>query len=143
MTLSELIQSDTYINLLDNLDKYIPEKVDRQSKIHETVTTLMEKWIQHSSLSCDDLHHTILNNQQHLISYIIKKQAAYTEPNGGRDNIINLAPKANFPISHIIEFCILSSKKSELSEYITKIRIPAPRQYTREIEKIFSETKPS
>ncbi|HDS1051060.1 MULTISPECIES: hypothetical protein [Pseudomonas] len=143
MTLSELIQSDTYINLLDNLDKYIPDKIDRQSKIHETLTTLMEKWIQHSSFSCDDLHHTILNHQQHLLFYIIKKQAAYTEPNGGRDNIRNLAPKVNFPISHIIEYCILSSEKSELLEYIKKIRIPAPQQYTREIEKIFSETKPS
>ncbi|MCE5980144.1 hypothetical protein [Pseudomonas sp. JR33AA] len=143
MTLSELMQSDIYINLLDNLDKYIPEKIDRQSKIHETIIALMEKWIQHSSLSCDDLHHTILNHQQHLLSYIIKKQETYTEPNDGRDNIINLAPKTNFPISHIIEYCILSSKKNELSEYIKKIRIPAPQQYAKEIEKIFSETKPS
>lgn len=74
MILSKLIQSDTYINLLDNLDKYTPEKVDRQSKIHETVTILMEKWIQHSSFSCDDLHHTILNHQQHLFLISQKKQ---------------------------------------------------------------------
>lgn len=141
MTLSELIQSDTYINLLDNLDKYIPEKVDRQSKIHETIITLMEKWIQYSSLSCDDLHHAILNHQQHLLFYIIKKQAAYTEPNGGRDNIINLAPKVNFPISHIIEYCILSSEKSELLEYIKKFEYQLPNN-TREKLKKYS-LKPS
>ncbi|SKC08008.1 Uncharacterised protein [Pseudomonas putida] len=95
MTLSELIQSNTYINLLDNLDKYIPEKVDRQSKIHETVTTLLEKWIQHSSFSCDDLHHTILNNQQHLISYIIKTSSLYrTQWRQGQHN--KPSPKGKF-----------------------------------------------
>ncbi|MCE5985655.1 hypothetical protein LVV83_01225 [Pseudomonas sp. LM20] len=143
MILPELMQSDIYISLLDDLDKYTPEKIDRKSKVHEAIITLMGKWIQHASLSCEDLQHTILDHRQHLLAYIIKKQAAYTEPNGGKDNIINQAPKVNFPISHIIEYCLLSKRPSELPEYITKIRIPAPRQYAREIEIIFSETKPS
>ncbi|MGX1021511.1 hypothetical protein AB7M33_004187 [Pseudomonas sp. Y3 TE3536] len=143
MTLSELMHSDIYTNLLDELDKYIPEKIDRKSKIHEAVITLMEKWIKHASLSCESLQCTILNHRQHLLAYIIKKQSTYTEPNGGRDNIVNQPPKINFPISHAIEYCLLSNKPSELPEYIKQIRIPAPRQYSREIERIFSETKPA
>lgn len=143
MKLPELMQSDTYTTFLDDLDKHIPEKIDRSSKVHKSIINLMEKWMQHASLSCEDLLHTISNHQKHLIAYIIKKQATYREPNGGRDNIINHAPKVNFPIGHTIEYYMISKRKIELPEYIIKIRIPYPRQYAREIERIFTETKPS
>ena len=74
MKLSELMQSDTHITFLDDLDKHIPEKIDRSSKVHETIINLMKKWMQHASISCEDLLHIISNHQKHLIAYIIKNK---------------------------------------------------------------------
>ncbi|HAT2607207.1 TPA: hypothetical protein I8235_000120 [Kluyvera intermedia] len=73
--------------------------------------------------------------------YILKKQETYTEPDGGKDNIINLAPKVNFPIGHLIEYYLLSRRPNDLLGYVTKIRIPGPKKYVKEIERIFSEIK--
>ncbi|NIF24290.1 hypothetical protein F3J40_22205 [Pantoea sp. Acro-835] len=75
------------------------------------------------------------------MKYIIKKQVTYREANGGKDNIINLAPKINFPIGHLIEYYLLSKRPIDLLEYVTKIRIPGPRKYVKEIGVIFSEIK--
>ena len=73
----------------------------------------------------------------------MKKQETYTEPDGGKDNIINLAPQVNFPVGHLIECYLLSRRPGDLLEYVTKIQIPGPKKYVKEIEKIFSEIKPS
>lgn len=40
MKLSELMQSDNYTTFLDDLDKHIPEKIDRRSKAHKTILTM-------------------------------------------------------------------------------------------------------
>jgi len=143
MKIFELMQSTPYTALLDRLDRHIPERIDRKSKVHDSIITLMERWMQHASISCDELLHTALNHQDHLASYITKKQYTYREPNGGRDNIVHDAPKMNFPIGHIIEYHLISNRTTALLEYMVKIRMPNPRQYTMEIEAIFKETAPS
>ncbi|AWH17169.1 hypothetical protein C1922_07485 [Stenotrophomonas sp. ZAC14D2_NAIMI4_7] len=141
MKIPEFMQSDTYAILLDKLDRHIPEKIDRRSEVHGSIINLMEKWMQHASLSCDELLHTALNHQEHLVAYIVEKQAAYSKPNGGRDNMISHAPKKNFPIGHIIEYHLLLHGRMALLQYMRKIRMPDPEKYTMDIESIFKETK--
>ena len=104
MRLAEFMQSDIYVDFLNDLDKSLSEKIDRKSKVYDVVVNLMEKWLEYASLSFDDLRWVISNCSSDSISYIVKKQVTYTEANGGKDNIINQAPKINFPISHLIEY---------------------------------------
>ncbi|MBL6385276.1 hypothetical protein JNB38_28020 [Escherichia coli] len=73
----------------------------------------------------------------------LNEPVTYTEANGGKDNIINQAPKINFPISHLIEYYLLSKRPNDLLDYVTKIRIPGSKKYVKEIGKIFSEIKSS
>ncbi|MBI6926734.1 hypothetical protein JET66_19015 [Pseudomonas putida] len=142
MTLNQLMQSNAYTSLLDQLDKHIPNKIDRASKVHEAIIGLTEKWMQHASLSCEDLLRVISKYPEHLAAYIIKKQATFAEPDGGRDNIINHPPKINFPLGHAIEYYLLSERANQLPEYIKNIRIPSPRHYTKQIKKIFDDISP-
>lgn len=141
MKLDEFMQSDVYVDFLNDLDKSLSEKIDRKSKVYDVIINLMEKWLEYASLSYDDLLWVILNCSSGSISYIVKKQIAYTEANGGKDNVINQAPKVNFPIGHLIEYYLLLKRPGDLLEYVTKIRIPGPKKYTKEISKIFSEIK--
>ncbi|WP_313438423.1 hypothetical protein [Stenotrophomonas sp.] len=143
MKISELMQSAPYTTLLDKLDRHIPERIDRKSKVHDSIITLMERWMQYASISCEELLQTALNHQDHLASYITMKGYTYREPNGGRDNIVHHAPKMNFPIGHIIEYHLISNRTSALLEYMMKIRMPNPRQYTMEIKAIYKKTVPS
>ncbi|EFB2839708.1 MULTISPECIES: hypothetical protein [Escherichia] len=141
MRLAEFMQSDIYVDFLNDLDKSLSEKIDRKSKVYDVVVNLMEKWLEYASMSFDDLHWVISNCRSDSISYIVKKQVTYTEANGGKDNIINQAPKINFPIGHLIEYYLLSKRPNDLLDYVTKIRIPGSKKYVKEIGKIFSEIK--
>jgi hypothetical protein len=120
MKLTDFMQSDIYMSFLDDLEKSLSEKIDRKSKVHDVVIILMEKWLGYASLSFDDLCWVILNCRSTSINYIVKKQEAYTEPDGGKDNIVNQAPKVNFPIGHLIEYYLLSKRPDDLLEYIKK-----------------------
>lgn len=141
MKLTEFMQSDIYTAFLDDLDKSLSEKIDRKSKVYGVIINLMEKWLEYASISYDELSWVILNHREESIDYIVKKQITYTEPNGGKDNIVNQAPGINFPIGHLIEYYLLSRRPNDLIEYVKKIQIPGPKKYVKEIEKIFSEIK--
>ncbi|VEB62798.1 Uncharacterised protein [Salmonella enterica subsp. enterica] len=63
MKLTDFMQSDIYVSFLDDLEKSLSEKIDRKSKVHDVVISLMEKWLGYASLSFDDLCWVILNWQ--------------------------------------------------------------------------------
>ncbi|WP_317635620.1 hypothetical protein [Xylocopilactobacillus apicola] len=113
-------------------------KIDRESKVHEVVMEGENEALQFSSVSLDDICWLITNYRDETISYIIKKYARYIEPNGGKDNIVNLPPKINFPIGHLIEFFLMLKAPDKLASYIRKIRIPDAHQYVKEITEIFN-----
>lgn len=141
MKLTEFMQSDFYLNYLDDLDKEMPVKIYRVSIVHDVILKIELDSLNYASLTLGDIKWLIENHRFETMRYILKKQETYTEPDGGRDNIINLAPKVNFPIGHLIEYYLLSRRPNELLQYVTKIRIPGPKKYVKEIEKIFSEIK--
>lgn len=129
------------MNYLDDLDKEMPVKIYRVSIVHDVILKIELDSLNYASLTLGDIKWLIENHRFETMRYILKKQETYTEPDGGRDNIINLAPKVNFPIGHLIEYYLLSRRPNELLQYVTKIRIPGPKKYVKEIEKIFSEIK--
>jgi hypothetical protein len=143
MKLTEFMQSDFYLNYLDDLDKEIPVKIDRVSIVHDFIIKIELDSLNHASLTLGDIKWLIENHRLKTIRYIVKKQKNYTEPDGGKDNIINLAPKVNFPVGHLIEYYLLLRRPSDLLEYVKKIRIPGAKKYVREIEGFFSEIKDS
>ncbi|HCM2699621.1 TPA: hypothetical protein N3D89_004560 [Salmonella enterica subsp. enterica serovar Yaba] len=73
------------------------------------------------------------------MNYIAKKTIIYTEPNGGKDNIVNEQPGIYFPISHLIEYYLLLRKPEHLLTYVMKTRIPSAKRYVKEISNIFSK----
>ncbi|EHL9704203.1 hypothetical protein [Salmonella enterica] len=143
MKLTEFMQSDFYLSYLDDLDKEMLVKIDRASTVHDVIIKIELDSLNYASLTLDDLKWVIEKYRFKTICYILKKQEKYTEPDGGKDNIVNQAPKVNFPIGHLIEYYLLSKRPSDLLDYVTKIRIPDSKKYVKEIGKIFSEIKSS
>jgi hypothetical protein len=143
MKLKEFLESAFYLNFLDELDDFLPEKIDRASKVYILISNILDKWLSIASISVSDLEWLISHESESVIKYILKKQKAYTEPNGGEDNIVNEIPNRSFPISHLIEYCLLSKRPDDLLEYVAKIRIPGPKKYAKEIVEMFSEIKSS
>lgn len=139
MRLIEFMQSDLYVNYLDDLDEKMSVKIDRVSTLHGIVEKIELDSLNYASLTLEDLKWLIENYRIKTINYILIKLEKYTEPDGGNDNIVNLAPKINFPIGHLIEFYILLKKPEELIGYIKKIRIPDAKKYGKEITSIFNE----
>lgn len=143
MKLTEFMRSDFYLSYLDDLDKKMPVKIDRVSIVQDIILKIEIDSLNYASLTLCDIKWLIENYRFKTMHYILKKQVKYTEPDGGKDNIVNLAPKINFPIGHLIEYYLLSKRPSDLLEYVKKIRIPGPNKYVKEIEKIFSEIQES
>ncbi|ELY3362346.1 hypothetical protein SMW69_002879 [Salmonella enterica] len=141
MNLIEFMRTDDYIKYLDDLDNYLPEKIDRKSELYDVVVDLLNDWLSYSSVSIDELNWLILNHRRETINYIVKKNFIYTEPDGGEDDIINERPGVYFPISHLIEYYLLLKNSDVLCSYIKKNRIPKAKQYTKEIANLFSEVK--
>ena len=141
MKLTEFMQSDFYVSYLDDLDERMSIKIDRISTLHGIVEKIELDSLNHASLTLEDLKWIIDNYRVRTIHYILIKLKKYTESDGGDDNIVNLSPKINFPIGHLIEFYILLKKPEELFDYIKKIRIPDARKYVKEITNIFNEVQ--
>ncbi|EJX0634496.1 hypothetical protein ODD08_004622 [Salmonella enterica] len=139
MKLIEFIQSDFYASYLNDLDEKMAIKIDRVSPLHRIIEKIELDSLNCASLTLDDLKWLIENYRLKTIHYIIMKLEKYTEPDGGKDNIVNLPPKVNFPIGHLIEFYILLKKQERLLDYIKEIRIPDSKKYTKEITKMFNE----
>lgn len=141
MKLKGFLESTCYLNFLDELDGFLPEKIDRTSKVYILISNVLDTWLDVASVSVSDLEWIIANEKVILIQYILEKQRVYTEPNGGGDNIVNEKPNRSFPISHMIEYHFLLIKPSELPAYLKKIRIPDATRYASEITNIFNSAK--
>ncbi|ECF6265327.1 hypothetical protein FOK29_23820, partial [Salmonella enterica] len=61
MNLIEFMRTDDYIKYLDDLDNYLPEKIDRKSELYDVVVDLLNDWLSYSSVSIDELNWLILN----------------------------------------------------------------------------------
>lgn len=137
MILEEFLQSDLYTDYLDELDKAIPREIDRKAKVHKVIMDLQKEWLDASNVTIEDLFWLICNHKKSTINYIATKQKTYTEPNGGRDNIVNLPPTTIFPIGHLIEFFLALKTPEKLLEYVKIIRMPKANAYHKEITNIF------
>ncbi|WP_199772719.1 hypothetical protein [Pseudomonas fluorescens] len=141
MTLEKLLQSDIYADYLEELDKDLPRQIDRKAKVHKVIMDLQNEWLDEAGVTTDDLFWLIRNHRKSTIHYITTKQTTYTEPNGGRDNIVNLPPTIIFPIGHLIEFFLALKTPAKLLSYIKTIRIPRASTYHKEITNIFNNSQ--
>lgn len=133
MNLIEFMRTDDYIKYLDDLDNYLPEKIDRKSELYDVVVDLLNDWLSYSSVSIDELNWLILNHRRETINYIVKKNFIYTEPDGGEDDIINERPGVYFPISHLIEYYLLLKNSDVLCSYIKKLEYLKPNNILRKL----------
>lgn len=141
MTLVEFMHSENYNKYLDKLDdSLLLMKIDRAEEPHKIVIELQSRWLTFAGITSDDLLALITNYEENTIKYIVQMQVAFTEPDGGVDNIVNYPPQIDFPIGYLIEFFILLKKTKELMEYLKVIRMPGPKQYANEIKNIFNES---
>lgn len=141
MTFEELLQSDLYTDYLDELDKTLPQQIDRKAKIHKVILDLQNEWLYAARVTTDDLYWLIRNHKKSTIHYITTKQKNYTEPNGGRNNIVNLPPTVIFPIGHLIEYFLALKTPENLLEYMKAIRMPKANTYHKEIINIFNTSQ--
>lgn len=140
MTLAEFMYSEDYNKYLDKLDgSLLLMKIDRAEEPHKVVIELQSRWLILAEVTPDDLLALVTNYEENTIKYMVQKQVAYTEPDGGEDNIVNHPPRIDFPIGHLIEFFILLKKPKELMGYLKAIRMPGPKKYASEITNIFNE----
>lgn len=138
MTLEDFMRTESYVKYLDELDKALPEKIDRVSKIHEVIMEVEKESLECASVSPEELDELIRKHPYKTISYIIKKHENFFEPDGGEDNIFNKPPQLNYPIGHLIEYYLLLNTPEDLQKYIKGIGMPNAKKYAKELTDIYS-----
>lgn len=63
MKLTEFMQSDFYLNYLDDLDKEMPVKIDRVSIVHDVILKIELDSLNYASLTLDDIKWLIENHR--------------------------------------------------------------------------------
>ena len=74
MKLTEFMQSDFYLNYLDDLDKEMPVKIDRVSIVHDVILKIELDSLNYASLTLDDIKWLIENHRFKTIRYILKNK---------------------------------------------------------------------
>lgn len=141
MTLDEFMQSEDYVKYLDELDKVLPEKIDRTSRIDEVVIEIENDSLQYASVKPEELAELIKKDNGKTISYIMEKHEKFFEPDGGEDNITNKPPQLNYPVGHLIEYYLLSNKAESLLDYIRSVGIPNAKKYVSDLMRIYTQVQ--
>ncbi|MCL1918739.1 MAG: hypothetical protein FWG14_10555 [Peptococcaceae bacterium] len=137
--LRDFINEPFYRKYLLTVEEKMPVKMDMKSRVNNIVLEVENESCAKAGVSPDDLKWLIENCQEETAQYTTKKYVAYTEPDGGPDEIVNDPPGLTFPIGHLIEYLLLLRQPDKLLGYIQSRRIPGEKKYAREIEKIFSD----
>lgn len=139
--LLEFINSELYLSYLNELEQYMPEKIDRDTKIHHVVIAHLNKCFRHSAVTFEDLKWLMTHERMDSITYIVKHFVFFREPDGGEDQLVNLPPQIYYPIFHLIDYYLLLKRKEDLLGYIKAIRIPGAAKHKKDITKLFLEAK--
>lgn len=138
MTLVDLLVSAAYRDYLFGLDAYLDEKpFNHEAPIEPVILRLLEAWMSHANIKADALSCLISTERDQTFRYIAQKLAAYSEPDGGPDNIVNLPATLHMPIGHLIEYLLLRDDVSAVKSYLKKIRMPDSIAYAKEIRVMF------
>ncbi|XFC40871.1 hypothetical protein ACEF39_003927 [Stenotrophomonas indicatrix] len=138
MTLTDLLASAAYRDYLFALDAYLKKQpFKHEAPIDPVIARLQEGWMGHASIEADALLQLIRAERAQTFSYIAQKLAAYSEPDGGPDNIVNLPATLHMPIGHLIEYFLLRDDAAAVKSYLKKIRMPDVVAYAREIRVMF------
>lgn len=142
MTLTDLLASAAYRDYLFALDAYLKKQpFKHEAPIEPVIVRVQEGWMGHANIKADALLQLISAERVRTVSYIAQKLAAYSEPDGGPDNIVNLPATLHMPIGHLIEYLLLRDDASAVKSYLKKIRMPDAIAYASEVAEMFRSAR--
>lgn len=138
MTLAGLLTSEDYRDYLRALAAHLPsQRFDLGAPAEPVIVSLHETWLAHAGATPSALRDLICAERLQTFTYIGQKLAAFTDPDGGADNIVNEPANLHTPIGHLIEYLIHRRNAADLPGYLKKIRMPQARAYAASTARMF------
>ncbi|MCW2067566.1 UNVERIFIED_ORG: hypothetical protein M2420_002929 [Stenotrophomonas maltophilia] len=138
MTLTDLLASAAYRDYLFALDAYLKKQpFKHEAQIEPVIVRVQEGGMGHVNIKADALLHLIGAERAQTFSYIAQKLAAYSEADGGPDNLVNLPATLHMPIGHLIQYLLLRDGVAGMKGYLKKIRVPNAIVYAGKITAMF------
>lgn len=142
MTLTDLLASAAYRDYLLAMDEYLKKQpFQHEAAIEPVIVRVQEGWMGHANIKADALLHLISAERAQTFSYIAQKLAAYSEADGGPDNLVNLPATLHMPIGHLIEYLLLRDEAAGMKSYLRKIRVADAIAYASEVAEMFRSAR--
>lgn len=142
MTLTDLLASAVYRDYLLALDAYLKKQpFKHEAPIEPVIVRVQEGWMGHANIKADALLQLISAERVQAFSYIAQKLAAYSEADGGPDNLVNLPATLHMPIGHLIEYLLLRDDVAGMRSYLKKTRVSGAIAYASEVAEMFRSTR--
>lgn len=142
MTLTDLLASAAYRDYLLALDAYLKKQpFKHEAPIEPVIVRVHEAWMGHANIKADALLYLIGAERVQTFSYIAQKLAAYSEADGGPDNLVNLPATLHMPIGHLIEYLVLRDEAAGMKSYLRRIRVPDAIAYAGEVAEMFRSAR--
>lgn len=130
MTLEELLTCATWRAYLHALDAHlVHERFNHDGPVEPVMVDIQEEWMDHANVSADALLALIDAERTQTFHYIGQKLAAYSEADGGADNIVTEPANLHMPVGHLIEYYLHQADPAGVISYLKKIRMPGARAY--------------
>ena len=138
MTLKDLLASAVYRDYVLALDAHLEhQRFDHDAAVEPVIVALHEGWLEHAGTTPIALRELITTERLQTFNYIAQKLVAFSEAEGGADNIVNEAATLHMPIGHLVEYLVLRDESSDITAYLRKIRMPSARAYAARVSKMF------
>jgi len=138
VTLVDLLTSEDYRDYVRALAANLPSQpFDLDAPAEPVIVSLHETWLGHAGTTATALRDLMGAERLQTFQYIGQKLAAFTEPDGGPDNIVNEPANLHTPIGHLIEYLIHRRNAADLPGYLKKIRMPQARAYAATTARMF------
>lgn len=159
MDIRSFIQHEVYKAYLEELNKYLTEKIDLSGSVSEAlkITYGTDKYHKHledeyiedllniesellemANIGFENLMEIILNNRDQTIIFIdecYKKFSKLTEKEK-REVVAELPPYLTFPIGYLINFYLIKNKLN-IREYVKKQGIPNANKCIKDLIEIY------
>lgn len=142
MTLTDLLASAAYRDYLLAMDEFLKKQpFKHEAPIEPVIVHVQEGWMGHANIEADALLCLIGAERVQTFSYIAQKLAAFSEADGGPDNLVNLPATLHMPIGHLIEYLLLRDDVAGMKSYLKKIRVPDAIAYASEVAEMFRSAR--
>lgn len=136
MISSNLINQPAYLNFLDTLQHRLGQPMGK-TPLEQGLTDFYDHCLALAGLDAGTLLVLIQQQPQATLNYICTKLDAFSEPEGGEDNIVDEPLPSTMPLGHLIEFALLG-QDGGIANYLEQLRVPKARQYQKQIGELFA-----